>query len=61
MAAVISSLAAARRMCERSDWSLTNLHLQKMLYLAQMKLRILNALRCSIALTTNSQRGPLVS
>lgn len=32
----VSALAAARRMCERSDWTLTNLQLQKMLYLAQM-------------------------
>ncbi len=32
----VSALAAARRMCERSDWSLTNLELQKLLYIAQM-------------------------
>lgn len=32
----VSALAAARRMCARSDWALTNLQLQKMLYLAQM-------------------------
>lgn len=32
----ISALAAARHMCQRSDWTLTNLELQKMLYLAQM-------------------------
>lgn len=36
MGAPISALAAARRMCARSEWSLTNLQLQKMLYLAQM-------------------------
>ena len=36
MAAPVSALAAARRMCERSGWQLTNLQLQKMLYLAQM-------------------------
>ncbi len=36
MGAPISPLAAARRMCERSDWTLTNLQLQKMLYLAQL-------------------------
>lgn len=36
MSAPVSALAAARRMCERSDWTLTNLELQKMLYLAQM-------------------------
>lgn len=36
MSAPVSAMAAARRMCERSDWQLTNLHLQKMLYLAQM-------------------------
>jgi uncharacterized phage-associated protein len=36
MAAPISAVAAARHMCERSDWTLTNLKLQKMLYLAQM-------------------------
>lgn len=32
----ISALSAARYMCERSGWTLTNLQLQKMLYLAQM-------------------------
>ncbi len=32
----VSALASARRMCERSDWTLTNLQLQKMMYLAQM-------------------------
>lgn len=32
----ISALAAARSICERSDWSVTNLELQKMLYIAQM-------------------------
>ena len=36
MADHVSTFAAARRMCERSDWTLTNLELQKMLYLAQM-------------------------
>ena len=36
MGAPTSALAAARRMCERSDWTLTNLELQKILYLAQM-------------------------
>lgn len=36
MADYVSTFAAARRMCERSDWTLTNLELQKMLYLAQM-------------------------
>ena len=36
MQAPITALAAARQMCTRSDWSLTNLQLQKMLYLAQM-------------------------
>lgn len=36
MAAPISALTAARYMCERSEWTLTNLKLQKMLYLAQM-------------------------
>lgn len=36
MGAPISALSAAREMCERSDWTLTNLELQKMLYLAQM-------------------------
>jgi len=32
----VSALAAARHMCRRSDWTLTNLEIQKMLYLAQM-------------------------
>lgn len=32
----VSAIASARRMCERSEWTLTNLQLQKMLYLAQM-------------------------
>lgn len=32
----ISSATAARYLCERSGWTLTNLKLQKMLYLAQM-------------------------
>jgi uncharacterized phage-associated protein len=36
MAAPISALSAAREICERSDWTITNLELQKMLYLAQM-------------------------
>lgn len=36
MATPVSALSAARRMCERSDWQLSNLQLQKMLYLAQM-------------------------
>lgn len=36
MGAPISALTAARYMCDRSDWTLTNLKLQKMLYLAQM-------------------------
>lgn len=36
MAAPISASAAARYLCERSDWMLTNLELQKILYLSQM-------------------------
>ncbi|HAJ01863.1 MULTISPECIES: Panacea domain-containing protein [unclassified Brevundimonas] len=36
MADHVSTFAAARRICERSDWTVTNLELQKMLYLAQM-------------------------
>ena len=32
----ISSLSAARRICSRSDWTLTNLQLQKILYIAHM-------------------------
>jgi uncharacterized phage-associated protein len=36
MAMPVSALTAARYMCERSDWTLSNLKLQKMLYLAQM-------------------------
>jgi uncharacterized phage-associated protein len=36
MNAPISALTAARFMCERSGGSITNLELQKMLYLAQM-------------------------
>lgn len=36
MGAPISALTAARHMCERRGWTLTNLELQKMLYLAQM-------------------------
>jgi uncharacterized phage-associated protein len=36
MTAPIGALAAARFLCERSGWTLTNLELQKMLYLAQM-------------------------
>lgn len=33
----MSALAAARRICERSGWTLTNLQLQKIMYLVQMK------------------------
>ena len=36
MTAPVSAIAAARFLCERSGWTLTNLELQKMLYLAQM-------------------------
>jgi len=36
MGVVISALSAAREMCALSDWCLTNLELQKMLYLSQM-------------------------
>lgn len=32
----VSALSAARFLCERSNWDLTNLKLQKMLYLAHM-------------------------
>ncbi len=32
----VSPLVAAGRMCELSGWSITNLQLQKMLYIAQM-------------------------
>lgn len=32
----IDALAAARRICERSGWSITNLKLQKILYMAHM-------------------------
>lgn len=32
----VSPLAAAKRMCERSEWSLSNLELQKLLYIAHM-------------------------
>jgi uncharacterized phage-associated protein len=32
----IKPVSAARRMCERSGWSLSNLKLQKLLYLAHM-------------------------
>jgi len=32
----VPSMAAARRLCERSAWRLTNLELQKILYLAHM-------------------------
>jgi uncharacterized phage-associated protein len=32
----ISPLAAAKRMCERSGWALSNLELQKLLYIAHM-------------------------
>lgn len=37
MSGPVSARAAARRFCERSDWTLTNLELQKMLYLAHMQ------------------------
>lgn len=36
MAGRLDVSSAARRLCERSGWSLTNLELQKMLYLAQL-------------------------
>lgn len=32
----VSVLSAARRICEQSDWTFTNLQLQKILYLAHM-------------------------
>lgn len=32
----INPLSAAKRMCERSDWSISNLELQKILYIAHM-------------------------
>ncbi len=32
----VSPLAAAKRMCKRSDWALSNLELQKILYIAHM-------------------------
>ena len=32
----VSALSAARRLCEKSGWQLTNLQVQKMLYLAHM-------------------------
>lgn len=32
----ISALAAAKRICERSGWTISNLKLQKILYMAQM-------------------------
>ena len=32
----VTAVAAAKHMCARSGWALTNLQLQKMLYLAQM-------------------------
>lgn len=32
----VPALAAAKRLCERSGWSLTNLELQKLLYIAHM-------------------------
>jgi len=32
----ISTFAAARRVCERSNWRVTNLAIQKILYLAHM-------------------------
>ena len=37
MAGKLDVSSAARRLCERSGWKLTNLELQKMLYLAQMQ------------------------
>lgn len=37
MAKYVSPLAAARHLCELSDWVLTNLELQKILYLAHMR------------------------
>ncbi len=36
MAGKLNVSSAARRLCERSGWTLTNLELQKMLYLAQL-------------------------
>lgn len=33
---MISATQAAKKLCERSDWTLTNLALQKMLYIAHM-------------------------
>jgi len=32
----VSASAAAKRMCERSGWTLSNLELQKLLYIAHM-------------------------
>lgn len=32
----VSTLSAAKRMCEKSGWSLSNLKLQKLLYIAHM-------------------------
>jgi len=32
----VSLMQAAKRLCERSDWTLTNLSLQKMMYISQM-------------------------
>ena len=32
----VPSLSAAKRLCEKSDWTLTNLHVQKLLYIAHM-------------------------
>ena len=32
----VSALSAAKRLCETSGWSLTNLHIQKLLYIAHM-------------------------
>lgn len=36
MQLMISSLSAARTMCEARDWDISNLELQKLLYIAQM-------------------------
>ena len=36
VASPVTSLSAAREMCARSGWSISNLELQKLLYLAQM-------------------------
>lgn len=32
----VPSLSAAKRLCVKSDWTLTNLHVQKLLYIAHM-------------------------